>query len=130
MLPKVKRLRDRLISFCKIVGIDLVVTSEFRSSAEQDKLYAQGRATPGNIVTNARGGESMHNYGIAFDVAINRNGKYDYNITPFIGWLGEFIGLEWGGRWSNFKDVNHFQYTCGYTLGQLKNGDIDLTKFL
>lgn len=43
----------------------------FRSFAEQDKLYAQGRTNKSKpIVTNARGGYSAHNYGLAIDFVI------------------------------------------------------------
>ena len=40
-----------------------------RTFAEQDKLYAQGRTTPGPIVTNAQSGQSPHEYGCATDWA-------------------------------------------------------------
>lgn len=39
----------------------------FRTFGGQDKLFSQGRTTPGKIVTHARGGESAHNYGCATD---------------------------------------------------------------
>nr|WP_295770097.1 M15 family metallopeptidase [Rhodoferax sp.] len=41
-----------------------------RSCAEQDALYAQGRTAPGNKVTNAKSGDSNHNFGIAFDIGV------------------------------------------------------------
>ena len=129
MLPRVQRLQDRLIYFCRIVGVNLKVTSGFRSSAEQDALYAQGRTRPGNIVTNAKAGQSFHNYGAAFDVSIVKGGSLDFNITPFIGWIGKFCSLEWGGDWVDFKDVCHFQYTAGYSLSDFQNGKIDRSKF-
>src|SRR5690606_7828810 len=47
------------------LGIQLRITQGYRSIAEQDALYAQGRTAPGEIVTNARGGQSNHNYGLA-----------------------------------------------------------------
>jgi hypothetical protein len=49
-------------------GMDALITDGFRTFAEQDALFAQGRQTPGRIVTNARGGESNHNYGMACDL--------------------------------------------------------------
>lgn len=129
MLPKVQRLRDRFIASCKLIGINLRVTSEFRSFDEQNKLYAQGRTTVGPIVTNAKGGESFHNYGVAFDVAIVRNGVLDYNITPLVAWIGKFLGLTWGGNWDGFVDKPHFQYDCGYTLKDFQDGKIDKSKY-
>ncbi|MNC30597.1 Peptidoglycan L-alanyl-D-glutamate endopeptidase CwlK precursor [compost metagenome] len=43
-------------------GVPIIITQGYRSKAEQDGLYAQGRTKPGSIVTNARGGYSYHNY--------------------------------------------------------------------
>lgn len=52
------------------------ITSGYRSFAEQNKLYAQGRTAPGKIVTNAKGGQSNHNYGLAIDyVLLSADGK-------------------------------------------------------
>jgi len=50
------------------LGTYILVVSGLRTSSEQEALYAQGRTTPGHIVTNAKAGESMHNYGLAVDV--------------------------------------------------------------
>ncbi len=49
-------------------GMDALITDGFRSFAEQDALFDQGRNKPGDIVTNSRGGQSNHNYGLAVDV--------------------------------------------------------------
>jgi peptidoglycan L-alanyl-D-glutamate endopeptidase CwlK len=57
----------------------IVLTSGWRSPAEQDRLYAQGRTKPGKKVTNARGGASKHNFGKAIDVAPLKAGKIDWN---------------------------------------------------
>ena len=57
-------------------GHPVVVTECFRSNEEQNRLYAQGRTAPGNIVTHARGGSSFHNYGLAVDIVpADRNGS-------------------------------------------------------
>ena len=126
--PIVKRKRDEFLTLCKKNGVPVRVTSQVRSWAEQDKLYAQGRTTSGKIVTNAKGGESMHNHGLAFDVCFD-------SITPWIGdWdkvgkLGESIGLEWGGRWASFVDRPHFQYLAGYTEKDIRTGKHDFDKF-
>ena len=39
----------------------------YRSFDEQNHLYAQGRTKPGKIVTYAKGGQSYHNFGLAFE---------------------------------------------------------------
>ena len=42
----------------------------FRTPEEQRALYAQGRAVKGKKVTNADQWQSIHNYGLAFDIVI------------------------------------------------------------
>ena len=39
------------------------LTQGLRTIEYQNSLYAQGRTTKGAIVTNAKGGQSNHNYG-------------------------------------------------------------------
>src|SRR6478609_5661733 len=57
------------------------IVQGLRTIKEQDDLYAQGRTKPGKVVTNARGGSSFHNYGVAFDFAIlldkDKNGSFE-----------------------------------------------------
>ena len=109
----------------------------FRTFAEQDKLYAQGRTTRGQKVTNAKGGQSYHNYGLAIDVVLlidrDKNGthetaswdtKPDYDGDGKSDWL-EIVaifkryGWTWGGDWK-FYDAPHFQKTFGYSVMQLQ----------
>jgi len=130
--PKVKAMAEELQKRAKAIGINIIFTCTFRTKEEQDKLYARGRTAPGKIVTNARGGESLHNYGVAFDICPIVSGKAIWNdISLFnkIGKIGIDIGLEWGGAWKKFIDKPHFQYTAGYSLNAFKNGKIDLKKF-
>jgi peptidoglycan LD-endopeptidase CwlK len=131
--PKVKALALELQKRAKAIGIDIVFTCTLRSVAEQNKLYAKGRTLPGKIVTNARGGESLHNYGVAFDICPVVNGKAiwnDVSLFKKLGKIGIDLGLEWGGSWKKFIDKPHFQYTAGYSLNAFKNGKIDLKKFI
>lgn len=90
---------------CKAAGIDLVITCTLRSLEEQAALYAQGRTTPGPIVTKAKPGSSAHNYGLAMDVVPLVGGKplweFDANnphpVWREVGDLGLKAGLEWFG---------------------------------
>lgn len=66
---------------CESQGLDILVYCGFRSSDEQNALYRQGRDISGKIVTNARGGQSFHNYGRAFDYVPLKNGKPDWDDT-------------------------------------------------
>ena len=55
--------------------VPIVIVQSFRSAAEQARLYAQGRTAPGPIVTHAKPGTSYHEFGLAFDVAVLKDGK-------------------------------------------------------
>src|SRR3954463_11525957 len=68
--PIVKERTEQLIQQAAKKGIVVVITDSFRSAEDQNKLYDQGRTTDGDIVTNAKGGESYHNYGLAIDFAL------------------------------------------------------------
>jgi|ERR671923_1139336 peptidoglycan L-alanyl-D-glutamate endopeptidase CwlK len=120
--PTVAEKARALIELCKREGVDLLITSTYRSFEEQAKLYAMGRTAPGNVVTNAKPGSSWHNYGLAFDVVPLVNGKavWDTNMWPLIGMLGESLGLTWGGRWKKFKDLPHFEHHPGLTLAEAR----------
>ena len=106
-------------------NIDMAVTDDFRSSAEQDALYAKGRTAPGNRVTGAKGGQSWHNYGVAADIAMmNDNGRIHWNTSGDDGdrWdrygeVAESNGLIWGGNW-NSPDMPHVEYHPGKTVSQ------------
>ncbi len=128
LLPLVRRKRDELVAMAEAAFTPIRVTSEYRSIADQDKLYAHGRTTSGNVVTNAKGGESFHNYGVAFDVCFDSATPYEGN-WQFIGALGEKIGLEWGGRWADFKDEPHFQLRLGHTLQDFQNKKVAISKY-
>ena len=100
-------------------GVKLRANEGYRSVSDQDKYYAQGRTAPGNIVTNAKGGESYHNYGKAMDVVIMTNGQPDWSkqITPAIAAYGKQQGFEWGGDWKGqLRDYPHFQMSLGQSI--------------
>ena len=122
-------------------GVRLRVSQGLRTIAEQDALYALGRTKVnpdgktskkplGNIVTNAKGGQSNHNFGIAIDIVIlydkNEDGTFetvswDVNDKHFIRVKDYFKskGLDWGGDWTSFKDYPHFEIKTGFTVKQL-----------
>lgn len=99
------------------------IVSGNRTWAEQDALYAQGRTKPGNVVTNARGGQSNHNFGIAWDIGIfDASGKY-LGESPYyrqVSKIGKDLGLEWGGDWKSIVDTPHYQIKTGLSLAQLR----------
>ena len=73
-------------------------------------------------MTNLRGGESYHNYGLAFDVVEYVDGEPDWNADwQSIGALGKAFGFEWGGDWrGKNRDRPHFQNTGGKSIDELK----------
>lgn len=127
--PYVASLAKKFLDLCTANNLNIVILVTFRSWDDQDELYSQGRDTPGPIVTDAEGGDSYHNWGLAFDCAPMENGVIDWDTTDkFIqmGNLGQQAGLEWGGNWTTFKisilDMPHFQYTFGLSTEQLLDG--------
>jgi len=108
-----------------------------RTFAEQDALYAQGRTKKGAKVTNARGGQSYHNYGLAIDIVllvdVDKNGtfetaswdtKSDFDGDNKSDWqevvaIFKRYGYEWGGDWK-FTDAPHFQKTYGKSIVELQ----------
>ncbi|AIQ70404.1 M15 family metallopeptidase [Paenibacillus graminis] len=124
-----------LIQRCYVRGIPIVITQGLRTIAEQNALYALGRTKKGAIVTNARGGSSFHNYGLAIDFALllpdGRNISWDMSRDGDGDKLADWqevvqeakkLGLEWGGDWTSFKDYSHFQMAFGLTIQELKAG--------
>ncbi|MBE8727991.1 M15 family metallopeptidase [Flavobacterium hungaricum] len=97
------------------------ITQGLRTFVEQDALYAQGRTKPGKIVTNAKGGQSIHNYAFAVDIALiidqktaSWDVKADWDGDKKADWM-ECVevfkkhGWNWGGDWKTFKDMPHFE---------------------
>lgn len=127
LLPCVQRKAQVFKDACKKEGIDIIFTSTYRDNESQNALYAQGRSKPGNKVTNAKGGQSFHNYRCAFDFAPVVNGKIDWtDLDTFkkCGAIAEANGLEWAGRWVRFKEMVHCQYTGGLTIHDLLSGKV------
>lgn len=117
--------------------IAIRIVQGLRTIEEQNELYAQGRTKPGNKVTNAKGGSSYHNYGLALDFAIlidkDGSGTYDelsWDIRKdndkdgIADWLEvvrsfEDHGWNWGGRWHSLKDYPHVQKNFGINWREL-----------
>ena len=124
--PSVAWLCLNLIEQCKDEGIDIIITSTFRDFESQAALYAQGRTTAGKKVTNAKAGQSFHNYRVAFDFVPIVNGKAQWNDKALfnrVGIMGEKMGLTWSGRFTKFPEAAHFQLTNGLTLADFQAGN-------
>ncbi len=119
LLPEVRPYARALVRLAADCGLTIKIISGLRTYAEQDKLYAQGRTRPGDIVTKARGGYSNHNFGIAFDVGVFQGTRYLGTSPAYkaVGALGCQIGLEWGGNWKSIQDEPHFQLRPTWAAG-------------
>ncbi len=93
-------------------GLSMKITEGRRSLARQAELYAQGRQGDRRPrVTNARPGQSPHNWGLAADfVFLDAKGK--------VTWSGDWAafgaqvraaGLTWGGDFRTLKDRPHVE---------------------
>lgn len=136
--PKTKQLAQMLIDECKKQGIDIVLIETFRSTETQDAYYAQGRLPLSEVnalrkvaglqpiseyvnekkITNARSGESAHNYGLAFDICPKVNGKLAWNRIDLFDKIGKIAStlvvdgvykLVWGGNFKSISDKPHFE---------------------
>jgi peptidoglycan LD-endopeptidase CwlK len=115
-----------LLADCRARGADFFAISGHRAYAEQDDLYAQGRTKPGRKVTDARGGESAHNFGLAADLCrdgdLTRAGlQPDWREESYaiLGILAPQHGLVWGGHWRK-PDRPHVNFPGYVTATQLE----------
>lgn len=117
--PEFKKLVEQLIQAVEgVSGRKWICTSGRRTLAEQRRIYAQGRTSPGNIVSNAPAGSSPHNFGLAADLA---------PLTPdakSIDWKADRI------LWENMADIAvemglvagaHFRTICDLPHVEAKN---------
>ena len=126
--PPTRNLANAFEAACKDAGMDVLIYCTYRPDSEQDELYAIGRTKPGNKVTNARGGESWHNWHSAFDFVPTIGGKPQWGDSKLYlkcGIIAESVGLEWAGRWTgSLKETAHCQYRGGLTLADVQNGKV------
>ena len=104
-------------------GFQVKIISGTRSFAEQNALFKKGRfGNPGPIVTNARGGFSNHNFGIAWDIGLFDGGTYLTATPPYeaAALAGKADELVWGGDWQSFKDTPHYQLKTGLKISQVR----------
>jgi peptidoglycan L-alanyl-D-glutamate endopeptidase CwlK len=119
----------------------LRIAQGLRTFQEQNELYAQGRTKAGKVVTNAKGGQSIHNYGLAVDIVLIIDGKTaswdtvkDWDNDKVADWyecvkIFAKYGWDWGGNWKTFKDLPHFEKK-GYTWRGLSTKKIDKNNYV
>ena len=101
-------------------GVRLRFSHVYRTNEEQDELFAKRPK-----VTNAKGGQSIHNYGLAFDIVIlfdkDGNGTFEtasWKVDRYFMIVVDYFkskGYEWGGDWNKFQVRPHFQKSFGHT---------------
>lgn len=101
-------------------GVDVKIICGTRTYGEQDALYKKRPK-----VTNAKGGYSWHNFGLAFDFGVfSIDGKTYFGESPMYAKLGslarEVQDAEWGGDWSSFKDEPHVQMRRYATVAEAR----------
>jgi peptidoglycan L-alanyl-D-glutamate endopeptidase CwlK len=116
----------RSLKAIRAAGTDARIISGTRTYPEQDSLFRQGRfGNPGPIVTRARGGQSWHNFGLAWDIGIfDPGGRYREDDGPYVAAAprGKVPGVTWGGDWTgSFQDNPHYQFIpAGQTVSQAR----------
>ncbi|PBB05653.1 MULTISPECIES: M15 family metallopeptidase [Salimicrobium] len=118
-------------------GIFAQITEGHRSYRRQAELYGQGRpwyrwngrnyGSRGSIVTHAKPGQSVHNYGLAFDFClVDKSGQQAiWRVNESwrrVASISKDLGFTWGGNWKNFKDYPHLEWTHGMTWKDLSSG--------
>ncbi len=118
--PDLLPLVNSFLAKCKASRLDILITCTYRSNEEQAVEYAKGRTNTLAKTTNAKPGQSKHNFTIegkpaakAFDIVPMENGKCIWD-TKHPAWqtagsIGISLGLEWAGNWISFKEYPHFQ---------------------
>lgn len=131
-----EKARERFMQFARLakataatLGCDYVMIAGNRSWAEQDALYEIGRVTGGARVTNAKGGQSNHNFGIAGDFGVFQGKAYLDTSKPELAARvhracslhAAACGLAWGGSWQAFTDLPHYEIETGLSMMQKRN---------
>lgn len=133
LMPSAQKAARTFMKAAAAFPLTVRIISGSRTYAEQDALFAIGRTIQTNKspVTNARGGQSNHNFGVAWDVGIfDSAGKYYTGATKAeekayvdLGALikSQVAKLEWGGDWVKFVDRPHYQLGAGgNTIAQVR----------
>jgi peptidoglycan L-alanyl-D-glutamate endopeptidase CwlK len=142
--PKLRDDVTKAIQKANSLGLDFRITQGLRTIDEQNALYAQGRTKSGPIVTNAKGGESFHNYGLAIDFCLlHKDGNISFSITEDANqnkkkdWdeiVQVFLDLGWEHGDRGYFDNPHVQKVFGLTpkqcLDKINNKQVDSSGYI
>lgn len=111
--PRLQPIARKFLADARAAGHKILLTQGRRTIAEQNALYAKGRTAPGSKVTNSKGGDSPHNYGLAIDFAfLDEKGRAvwpEKGPWAAVAAFGKALGLTWGGDWKKFVDRPHLE---------------------
>lgn len=85
-----------------------------RTMAQQRDIYAQGRTKPGKVVSNAKPGQSAHNFGYAVDLwPLTTDGDFDWgarqSLFKVMADIAVDMGLTAGFYFKSFLDMPHVE---------------------
>jgi peptidoglycan L-alanyl-D-glutamate endopeptidase CwlK len=132
LMPPAQQVARQFMKVASGFGKRVSILSGTRTYAEQDALFAIGRTVQKNraTVTNAKGGRSNHNFGIAWDVGLfDSTGRYldgkqkgdDAAYKELAALIKQQITkIEWGGDWKSFVDLPHYQLATGKSADQVR----------
>lgn len=130
LLPQVQLLARSLVHAADAIGIEIEVISGSRTYPQQDAIYLQGRASLAEVnkarkaagldaigeednhkVTPCKGGQSNHNFKLAFDIGVFQGKNYlgESPIYKAVAVLGKQLGLTWGGDFHSHVDEPHYE---------------------
>lgn len=100
------RLESMFVVMKQQYGYDMVMLEGHRTAERQNSLSSG--------VTQAKGFQSFHQYGLAADCAFMKDGKlmtdpsnpWTMKGYKLMGEVAKSVGLVWGGNWT-FKDYGH-----------------------
>lgn len=113
--PYLQMLAEEFLRRCSTQGLNVKITDCVRTQAEQNACIKKGTTKVTYLFT-------YHAWGLAFDICKNSaNVPYPQDITWWrkVGKIGEELGLEWGGNWTDFPDKPHFQLNAYGTCNDL-----------
>lgn len=118
--PVVREAVRKIIASMAARGITMALFEGYRSPERQAALYAQGRAQPGSIVTYARPGESLHQYGLAADIVGQVNGAWTWALPEDVWQTMHAFARTWGLAPLSFEQP-HVEL-AGIRLAELRAG--------
>jgi len=109
--PALRSIARNFLELCAKQNLGVKIICGTRTFSEQAELFAKGRTIPGAKVTEAGPGQSMHNFGLAFDIGVFDGKEYIPESNRYVtaGAIGKSLGLDWGGDFKKPVDQPHFE---------------------